>query len=73
MTSFREIPIVDVARLVAGNLRTSSPTVTQLAGIRYSVPNQWPDLPGFSHAVSAYYKATLEFGRILLRGFARDG
>ncbi len=34
-------------------------------------PNQWPDLPGFAEAVDAYYRATFEFGRVLLRGFAR--
>lgn len=33
-------------------------------------PNQWPDLPGFAEAVDAYYRATFEFGRTLLRGFA---
>jgi isopenicillin N synthase-like dioxygenase len=33
-------------------------------------PNQWPDLPGFAHAVTSYYNAVLALGRLLLRGFA---
>jgi isopenicillin N synthase-like dioxygenase len=33
-------------------------------------PNQWPDLPGFKTAVSAYYDAVFELGRLLMRGFA---
>jgi len=41
-----------------------------LAGNPLLGPNQWPDLPGFKHAVSAYYDATFELGRVLLRGFA---
>ncbi len=41
-----------------------------LAGNPLIGPNQWPNLPGFENAVSAYYDATLEFGRTLLRGFA---
>ena len=41
-----------------------------LAGNPLLGPNQWPDLPGFKAAVSAYYQATFELGRVLLRGFA---
>src|SRR5688572_18582653 len=41
-----------------------------LAGNPLLGPNQWPDLRGFTNAVSAYYNATLDFGRTLLRGFA---
>jgi isopenicillin N synthase-like dioxygenase len=41
-----------------------------LAGNPLLGPNQWPDLPGFKRAVSAYYDATFELGRVLLRGFA---
>jgi len=41
-----------------------------LAGNPLIGPNQWPDLPGFAEAVDAYYRATLDFGRVLLRGFA---
>jgi len=33
-------------------------------------PNQWPQLAGFRSAVDAYYAATFELGRVLLRGFA---
>ncbi len=33
-------------------------------------PNQWPELPSFADAVSAYYRAVLDLGRLLLRGFA---
>lgn len=35
-----------------------------------SGPNQWPDLPGFSDAVSEYYEAVFEAGRAIMRGFA---
>jgi isopenicillin N synthase-like dioxygenase len=41
-----------------------------LAGNPLLGPNQWPDLPGFKTAVSDYYRATFELGRVLLRGFA---
>jgi isopenicillin N synthase-like dioxygenase len=41
-----------------------------LAGNPLLGPNQWPDLPGFRAAVSAYYAATFELGRVLMRGFA---
>jgi isopenicillin N synthase-like dioxygenase len=41
-----------------------------LAGNPLLGPNQWPDFPGFKSAVSAYYQATFELGRVLLRGFA---
>ena len=41
-----------------------------LAGNPLLGPNQWPDLPGFKTAVSAYYDATFAVGRVLLRGFA---
>jgi isopenicillin N synthase-like dioxygenase len=42
-----------------------------LAGNPLIGPNQWPELPGFAQAVDAYYRATFEFGRVLLRGFAQ--
>jgi isopenicillin N synthase-like dioxygenase len=42
-----------------------------LAGNPLLGPNQWPDLPGFAEAVDTYYRATFEFGRVLLRGFAQ--
>jgi isopenicillin N synthase-like dioxygenase len=41
-----------------------------IAGNPLLGPNQWPDLPGFKQAVGAYYDATFELGRVLLRGFA---
>jgi isopenicillin N synthase-like dioxygenase len=41
-----------------------------LAGNPLLGPNQWPDLPGFKSAVDAYYDATFQLGRVLLRGFA---
>jgi isopenicillin N synthase-like dioxygenase len=41
-----------------------------LAGNPLLGPNQWPGLPGFREAVSAYYDAVLGFGRTLFRGFA---
>ncbi|MGE0666717.1 MAG: isopenicillin N synthase family dioxygenase [Sphingomonadales bacterium] len=41
-----------------------------LAGNPLLGPNQWPDLPGFGEAVSAYYDAVFALGRRLLRGFA---
>ena len=41
-----------------------------LAGNPMLGPNQWPDLPGFATAVTAYYDAVLELGRLLLTGFA---
>lgn len=33
-------------------------------------PNQWPELPGFAGAVTAYYRAVLAVGRRLLGAFA---
>src|SRR6266496_6436060 len=33
-------------------------------------PNQWPDLPGFRRAVTAYYEAVLAFGHRLFESFA---
>jgi len=33
-------------------------------------PTQWPDMPGFKEDVSAYYKAALNLGERLFRGFA---
>jgi isopenicillin N synthase-like dioxygenase len=41
-----------------------------LAGNPLLGPNAWPELPGFSLAVTAYYEAVLDLGRALLRGFA---
>jgi isopenicillin N synthase-like dioxygenase len=41
-----------------------------LAGNPLLGPNQWPDFPGFKSAVNAYYDATFQLGRVLLRGFA---
>jgi len=41
-----------------------------LAGNPLIGPNQWPDLPGFSQAVAAYYEATFALGRVLMGGFA---
>src|SRR3954465_8552869 len=41
-----------------------------LAGNPMLGPNTWPDLPGFSWAVTAYYEAVLEVGRLLLWAFA---
>jgi isopenicillin N synthase-like dioxygenase len=40
-----------------------------LAG-RMLGPNQWPDVPFFAAACTAYYEAVLALGRALLRGFA---
>jgi isopenicillin N synthase-like dioxygenase len=33
-------------------------------------PNQWPDVPGFAVACTAWYEAVMALGRALLRGFA---
>jgi isopenicillin N synthase-like dioxygenase len=41
-----------------------------LAGNPMLGPNQWPDLPGFAEAITAYYTAMLEFGQLLFRAFA---
>ncbi|MBM4228878.1 MAG: isopenicillin N synthase family oxygenase [Gammaproteobacteria bacterium] len=41
-----------------------------LAGNPLLGPNQWPALPGFKEAVSRYYEAVFELGRLLMRGFA---
>ena len=41
-----------------------------LAGNPMLGPNTWPDLPGFADAVTDYYDAVLEVGRLLLRAFA---
>lgn len=41
-----------------------------LAGLPMLGPNQWPRIPGFSDAVSAYYRAVFELGRTLFRSFA---
>ncbi len=40
-----------------------------LAG-RMLGPNQWPALPGFAAACTAYYEAVMALGHALLRGFA---
>lgn len=41
-----------------------------LAGMPMAGPNVWPELPGFSADVSAYYAAALDLGRRLAEGFA---
>lgn len=41
-----------------------------LAGNPLLGPNQWPSIEGFAATVSAYYEATFEVGRLLMRGFA---
>ena len=41
-----------------------------LAGNPLLGPNQWPELPGFAAAVTAYYTAVLDLGRLLLPAFA---
>lgn len=41
-----------------------------LAGNPLLGPNVWPDLPGFTDAVTAWYDAVLGLGRELLRAFA---
>jgi isopenicillin N synthase-like dioxygenase len=40
-----------------------------LAG-RMLGPNQWPDVPGFAAACTAWYEAVMALGRTLLSGFA---
>lgn len=50
------------------DLPTDHPAVR--AGTPMLGPNQWPDLPGFQTAVSAYYDAVFAVGRALIRGFA---
>jgi isopenicillin N synthase-like dioxygenase len=40
-----------------------------LAG-RMLGPNQWPDVPGFAAACTAWYEAVMALGRALLHGFA---
>lgn len=41
-----------------------------VASARMLGPNQWPDVPGFAAACTAWYDAVLALGRRLLRGFA---
>lgn len=41
-----------------------------LAG-RMLGPNQWPDVPAFAPACTAWYEAVMALGRTLLHGFAR--
>ncbi|MBO0677366.1 isopenicillin N synthase family oxygenase [Mycolicibacterium sp. S2-37] len=41
-----------------------------LAGNPMLGPNTWPDVPGFADAVTAYYRAVLDVGNLLLRAFA---
>lgn len=41
-----------------------------LAGNPLLGPNQWPDVPGFRDAVSAYYDAIFEVGSALMGAFA---
>ncbi len=41
-----------------------------LAGTPLYAPNQWPELPGFEAALSAYYAGCLEVGLKILEGFA---
>ena len=41
-----------------------------LAGNPLLGPNQWPALPGFKEAASAYYEAVFALGRTLMHGFA---
>ena len=41
-----------------------------LAGTPLYAPNQWPDLPGFEAALTAYYTGCLEVGMKVLEGFA---
>jgi isopenicillin N synthase-like dioxygenase len=41
-----------------------------LAGNPLLGPNQWPELPGFKAAVTAYYDAVFAFGGELFRAFA---
>ncbi|QJQ95898.1 MULTISPECIES: isopenicillin N synthase family oxygenase [Halomonadaceae] len=40
------------------------------AGTPLLGPNPWPDLDGFREPVEAYYQATYQVGRALMRGFA---
>jgi isopenicillin N synthase-like dioxygenase len=41
-----------------------------LAGNPMLGPNTWPELPGFADAVTEYYAAVIEVGRLLLGAFA---
>lgn len=41
-----------------------------LAGNPMLGPNQWPGQPGFAEAVTRYYTAVLDFGKLLFRAFA---
>jgi len=41
-----------------------------VAGTPLYAPNQWPDLPGFEAALSAYYQGCFEVGMKILEGFA---
>ncbi|HEX4507907.1 MAG TPA: 2OG-Fe(II) oxygenase family protein, partial [Alphaproteobacteria bacterium] len=50
------------------DLPADHPAVT--AGTPMLGPNQWPDVPGFKNAVTAYYDAVFAAGRALIRGFA---
>ncbi len=43
-----------------------------LAGNPLLGPNQWPELPGFKEAASAYYDAVFALGRMLMGGFAKS-
>lgn len=42
-----------------------------LAGYRFTGPNQWPPLPGFQEAVSAYYKAVFDVGLAMMKAVER--
>ncbi|MEM8631910.1 MAG: 2-oxoglutarate and iron-dependent oxygenase domain-containing protein [Pseudomonadota bacterium] len=43
-----------------------------LAGEPFRGPNQWPDVPGFSETLLAYYDAALSFGLEIHRAIAID-
>ncbi|MFA5122038.1 isopenicillin N synthase family dioxygenase [Zavarzinia sp.] len=53
---------------LSGDLPADDPDY--LAGNPMLGPNQWPELAGFKDQVGAYYRAVLQVGRDLLRGFA---
>lgn len=52
------------------DLAPDDPRVT--AGEMFRGVNQWPDLPGFSQTMLAYYDATLALGVDIHRAIARD-
>jgi isopenicillin N synthase-like dioxygenase len=61
---------VDLKEAFDSSLELPADDPDYLAGNPMLGPNQWPDLPGFADAVTAYYNEVIAFGKVLLQGFA---